>query len=810
PLITLEQALTGVEDSQWVQLQAYVRNVITNSAWVQIEFSTPAGEFTGLTSRNQDWGDLLGAVVRVRGVCGSKVNERKEITAIELWIPADMRPELEEPAPADLFSVPNRPLGSLRNFSTVPTLNRRVRLAGTVTAQVRGRYFVLQERSDAIMVLSRQKNPLSVGEDVEAVGFLGHEGARLVLREAAFRKTGRIGHPPKPRRLTEAELLDSSLNSSLVQVEGTLLDKSSRNAASHFIVQEGDRIYEAVYQGLETAPFLEVSENSRVTVTGIAQVQLDEYRKPRTLRIILREANDLKVLEAPPLWTVERAMAAMGGLAAVILLAGGWALLLRKKVKKQTGQIIAQLHQEALLQSQHQSLVENASDWIYTVNRDGLFTSFNSAGERMTGYPAAEALKRRFEDLVHPLDKRTVTPHEQQDPAKSAAITQQFRIERKQGGAVWIETRSTPLRQSNGAYQWLGIARDITERKQIEEQLRQAKEAAEASTRAKAEFLANMRHEIRTPMNGVIGMSNLLLDTPLNEEQRDFTVTIKNSAEALLTVINDVLDFSKIEAGKMAFEMLDFDLRDTVESTIDLLAARAGGKGLELNAFVPYQLPCLLRGDSSRLRQVLMNLTSNAIKFTDHGEVALSVSVEEESATEATLLFEVTDSGPGIAEETQSRLFQPFTQADNSTTRKYGGTGLGLAISFKIITQMDGQIGVRSRVGAGATFWFKVRFAKQKVSKSILATESLKGVRALVVDDNPTNRKIVHHYIISWGMRNGSVATGREALEILRKAHAEGDPYEIAIIDYQMPEMDGVKLAEQIKADPVFANLHLV
>jgi len=464
-----------------------------------------------------------------------------------------------------------------------------------------------------------------------------------------------------------------------------------------------------------------------------------------------------------------------------------------------------QAEAEVLRQKHYfEALVQNSPTAIVVLDSKEKIVSCNPAFEKLFGYSAGEILGLSIDDLI--------TTQETADEA--ARYTAQALVglvhgigqrRRKDGMLVDVEIFGVPVIVEGERVGVLGIYHDISD-------LMRARRESEEASRAKSEFLANMSHEIRTPMNGVIGMLELALDTPLTPEQRDYLNTSLQSAEALLVLLNDILDFSKIEARRLDLEVIDFDLRNTVEDVAYTLAKRAQDKGLEMACLIHSDVYSDLRGDPGRLRQILVNLVGNAIKFTEQGEVVIHADPVPDTRTHAIVRFSVQDTGIGIPPERQAAIFERFTQADGSTTRRYGGTGLGLTICKQLVEAMGGKIGVESEPGKGSTFWFEVAFEKQieeKVEQPPTPVDLI-NLNILCVDDNATSRMILTKVLTGFGCRVSTAESGPEGLEMLRAAHRANDPYRLILLDMQMPGMDGEQTARAIKSDPVSQDIKII
>ena len=471
---------------------------------------------------------------------------------------------------------------------------------------------------------------------------------------------------------------------------------------------------------------------------------------------------------------------------------------------------------ETGLKQQFKLLLDSTAEAIYGVDLLGDCIFCNPACAQALGYEkSGDLLGRNMHALMHHT-RADGSPY----PFGECRINQAFRegkaihcddevFWRADGASFPAEYWSNAVYREGKPIGTVVTFQNISERKRIEAELRQAKEAAEAASRAKGEFLANMSHEIRTPMNGVMGMIELTLNTDLRPEQREFLETAQGSAESLLTVINDVLDFSKIEAGKLQLDETPFDIRESLGDSLKTVDLRAHQKGLELNCRIHPDVPRVLVGDEGRLRQILLNLASNAIKFTEKGEVTVSASVDSRTEAAVILHFTVSDTGLGIPKDKLRLIFDPFIQADGSTTRKYGGTGLGLTISHRLAEHLGGRIWVESEPGQGSTFHLTAEMGVRRgalSSGASLAATDLLGLAVLVVDDNATNRRILEEVLRSWGMRPTALDGGAAALVELKRAASVGEAYPLVLLDAEMPEMDGFTLAQRIKDEPCLAG----
>jgi two-component system, sensor histidine kinase and response regulator len=474
-------------------------------------------------------------------------------------------------------------------------------------------------------------------------------------------------------------------------------------------------------------------------------------------------------------------------------------------IASQIGQFLERKRAEAELAT----LFEASLDMLCIAGVDGTFKRLNPAWEKTLGWTTAELMARPYLDFVHPDDRHATSAEAGSLAGGASTLFFENRFLCKDGSVRWLSWKSTPVPERGLVY---GVARDVTEQKRNAEELRLAREAAVAASRAKGDFLANMSHEIRTPMNAVIGMAELLLDTPLAVEQQEYVLTLKDAAESLLGLINDVLDFSKIEAGRLDLVPAEFDLRETLGNTLRTLGLRAHQKGLELAGRIAPEVPERVVGDGPRLRQVLVNLVGNAIKFTEQGEVVVQVEKQSEEADGVVLGFLVADTGIGIPPEKQQVVFEAFAQADSSTTREYGGTGLGLSISAQLVGLMGGRIGVESEPARGSRFRFSVRFGKApaRPRPGDRLPAQLRGMRVLVVDDNATNRRILEEVLTQWRMQPTAVASAQAAFEAMEAAERAKRPYPLVLLDANMPVMDGFDLAAKIQQHPRLAGASIM
>ncbi len=809
-----ERLFTGIDDSLRVATSGIVHTVSLQDRRLSLKLAQTNLLFQANilnVPADTDPKRFLDAEVMIRGTCGGVFNQRRQIIGIELYVPSLDDVDIIQPPPEDPFGVPPRPISNLLAFSTGGLYGHRVHVRGAVTMHQIGKCLYIRGEGRSLYVESADPSALRLGEVVDVAGFPVIGEYTGFLQDATLRTTGIVESAPSPIAINAQTAINGSYDSELVSVEADLIEHSFISGDEVISLLDGKTLFDAQLPLSPSGTRLHsLSIGSRVRVSGICSVHVDQARVPRSFSLRLRSPVDVVVLRAPSWWTLSRILLVTGLLALVVLIVVAWLFVLRRQLKIQTEVIQGQSLNQAAMESNFADLIENASDIVYTHDLEGNLLSVNRAGEEITGYSRETLLGTNILNYVagEYRDKaREVMLGYKNDPLKPTSI--EIEIESRDGRRVALEVSAQTVQRRGHPDRIQGIGRDITKRKRAETALQRAKDEAEAASRAKSEFLANMSHEIRTPMNGIIGMTELVLNTALTAEQQEYVEIVRSSADSLLTIINDILDFSKIEAGKLEFYPIDFNLRETLEDTIRGLALKAHQKGLELSCQIPATVPACLHGDPGRLRQIVVNLAGNSIKFTEKGEVTVSVDIQAETQDSISLHFMVMDTGIGIPADKRDLIFEAFTQADGSTTRKYGGTGLGLTITSQLVRMMDGRIWVESEVGKGSVFHFTARFGavRAPAPRPVPAKLSrLVGLPVILVDDNATNRKILQEMLSSWGMKPTVVESGAAALQAMEQATLSGEPFRLALLDATMPEMDGFNVAQQIRRKPELAG----
>jgi len=914
-----EEFVTGAEDSQYVEVEGIVRSAAENQnrLLMHVAAGTVIIPVYVLDHKPIPEG-LVGAKVVVQGVSGGTYNPRMQFLGATLLVSSLKNLSIEAPAPADLFSIPVRPIHLVQRLAPVSTFNQRVHVQGLVTLQRPGKSIFIRDAQEGLEVETRQTTPLNVGDRVDVVGYPAIGDFSPMIQDAVYRRIS-TGAAPPPLAATAGEALSGTYDCELIQIRGRLLGVSLRSNQKLLAINADGVMAEAEIDGPSVQ---ELPNHARtgsvVQLTGICKVRVDENRNPVGFGLLLRAPDDIVVLQQAPWWNLQRTLVLLGFTALLVVGILFWVGMLRQRVGHQTETIRATLestadgilvldatgnivahntkfaelwdipksvfasrkdrkwlnfilpqvkdpdafldkmrslyedseavcddliefkdgrvferhsepqrawgrsigrvwgfrditerrHAEKALQEseeRYRLLFKRNLAGVYRVSLAGRILDCNEACARIFGYSTpTDLVGRNASDLYSSPAARVGFTSTLQEHGSLANF--EHCLVRKDGTPVWVLETATLIKDGDQLIE--GTMIDITARKQGEAELQKAKEAAESASRAKSEFLANMSHEIRTPMNGILGMTELALSTELTAEQREFLTMVKSSADSLLTVINEVLDFSKIEAGKLDFDLIEFNLRDSLEEDVRMFAYPADRKGIELICDVAPEVPDVVVGDPTRLRQIIVNLLSNALKFTEHGEILLRVEGETLDQDDSVLHFAVRDTGIGIPWDKQQYIFEAFAQVDSSTTRRFGGTGLGLTISARLVAMMKGRIWVESDYGKGSTFHFTARFGRAKAGVAPKKTSpvTLHGVPVLIVDDNATNRRVMDETLSFWGMKTCLAADGFQALMALKHARESGNPIHFVLTDAHMPMMDGFRLAEEIRRDPQLAG----
>jgi PAS domain S-box-containing protein len=811
PMASLSELTATNNNSRRVQVEGIVLDATTQGGQLRLTLEVEGGtvQVPIAQSPGPIPANLVDAKVRIQGVCGAVFNTKNQLIGVRIYLPSLADFKVIEEGPKDPFARTAQSISSLLCF--VPKQKPgRVRVQGVVTLQQVGRGLFIQDGDDGLYIESNQRTPLKVGDYVEAAGFPSvSRGLSPILKHAIFRSLGRRSLI-SPRRIAALEGLQGKHDSELVRINGRLLHEETLKSERVLTLEADSATFEVDLRPQDRSQsFTPLEIGSLLDVTGVCSVRANEAGEPLGFRIILRSEHDISVLRTPPWWTAKRAASILGLAVLAGLFSLVWIYVLRRRVRQQTEIIRLRLESEAALEQRLQYVVRATNDAIWEVDlatgqlwRGGQFNT-------IFGYSDGEIKPTTawWSSQIHIADRdRVLASVKSVIEGQESLWSSEYRFRRGDGSYAYLYDRGYVVRDSTGkALRLTGAMMDLSDRKRAEKELEAAKEAAEAANRAKSEFLANMSHEIRTPMNGILGMTELTLETDLTAQQKEHLGMVKVSAESLLNIINDILDFSKIEAGKMDLQAVEFNVRDTVEATLKFLAMRASEKGLELERYVDPTVPQTLLGDPDRLRQILINLTGNAIKFAERGKVIARLEPESRDGVFVMLHFSVQDPGIGVPADKQTAIFDAFTQVDGSAARRHGGTGLGLTISKRLVEMMGGRIWVESEPGQGSTFHFTAKLKVLRTAQPSQAgsadrqgpsapTAEQRKLRVMLVEDNIVNQTLAVRLLEKHGHQVTAVGDGRKAMATLGQGR-----FDLVLMDVQMPDMDGFETTAAIR-----------
>ncbi len=818
----LEILASGVLDSQWVELEATVRGIYPLNEG-HLSFTAQVGPVRLLVSLPGEWRQpfprhLVDARVRLRGVVGTIFNSNRQMMGVSLFTPSLEFVTVVSPAAADPFDAPRQSTDSILRWTGQLSQGHRVHLTGEITWRSGAQLSIHDDRGNATVTLWDPATEARVGDHVDVVGFPESGSYSPALQDAILRPSGRSDTHVQPVSVRPLDLLQGRLDATLVALDAEVVNVGE-GPQPMLVLRSEDRVFTATVATAGAWP-TPLAPSAMVRVTGVCRVQVNPLEGvPQSFQLLLRTTRDVVVTRRTQFWSPRRATEVLGGMGLLVAAGLAWIFALRRRVARQTRLISERLEQERTLRAQYQELFETANDVVVTCDINGRLVAINRAGQHVTGYTRRAALGVPLRELVAPESRERFDEHFARSLASESGGTFEVNLVRPDESRVSIEFDAHAIFEQSTVVGIQAIGRDVSARNRTAVELERAKDSAEAANRAKSEFVANISHELRTPLNGIIGMSELLLASKMTDEQRQYLDLMRTSADALLHVINDVLDLSKIESGHFELTPAPFEFVDRIETVLEPLAVMARRKGLTFDVTIAPELPPVVIGDVDRVGQILTNLVGNAIKFTREGGIRVTASPGMPEVGDPTgacrVSFAVADTGIGIPEDKHALIFRAFTQADGSTSRRYGGTGLGLAIVASLVRQMSGKLALTSAPGQGSSFALSLPFVRARrtalaadpsdglsrllgvaatVKADWAATKAHRPLAILLVEDNPVNQRLALEILSRRGHRVTVADNGLQALERL-----DGVSYDIVLMDVQMPEMNGLEATRAIR-----------